>query len=683
MAALLEHFNRSASAQPLLLVVEDLHWIDPTSLELLTRLLEGNKSAPALIVMTARPEFVSPWPEKTVSCLTLNPLQDAEIREMVKSSGFELSHEILSSIVRRADGIPLFAEELAKSAVDGAGVGIPSSLQELLAARLDALAEAKGLAQLVATIGGVISLAMIESLYSDDRLSIISALAQLQSAGLISGTPEVGYEFRHALFKDAAYESQTLADRRATHRRVAQVLEAIFPKIVSTRPEVIARNWAEGNVPENAIVWWAKAARLAHLNDAHKESLSHACAGLDLLSATKEFPQQAECELDLQVCRGMAAYAVEGYASPQAWAAYGRAVELSEEVGATSEAFTALWGLWASTSSHSNWTQALNLAKKLLQMARRSRDPVQKQQAYFAVGNIQFWRGEFEEARDHLCQAMALYKPEHHEALIAGYGENAHITSGAYLSWTLCMLGEPVRALDVGRLAVDTARQVDHPFSLGYALTFHTVLHRMLRLPEETLALADETIALARIHGFPLWEVGATLKRGWARVMLGDLDGLAEMEASVDTVRLLMNGIVVIFLETQADGLRHAGRPSAALSVIDEAMVHGQRLDDHHVEAELFRLRGECHLALKPNDGETAASCFRQAREVARRQRARLPELRAATALVRLANRRDDARFREDADMLRTVRSGFAESDSIPDLIAANAVLDTLPLAQT
>lgn len=636
MSCLLDRLESLAAARPLLLVVEDVHWIDPSSLELLTRLIRRKMPAAVLTVMTARPEFTPPWPAKSVPCLTLGPLDDADIRAVVEAAGPGIAEAALPDIVRRADGVPLFAEELAKAAASDGDSAIPASLHDLLAARLDAQGHAKQLALLAATIGGVVPYAMLEALCPNERTAIDAALDRLQNTGLMTGSRESGYEFRHALFRDSAYASQTLADRRATHRRVAEFLEAGLPEIAAARPEVMAHHWAEGGAPEKAIRWWIRAARSAHLNDAHQESLSHACAGLDLLSASTAPELQAECELSLQVSRGMAAYAVEGYASPQGWAAYARAVALGEAVGADGEAFTALWGLWASTSSHSDWGRALDLAQRLLRLAQRARDPVQKQQAHFAVGNIQFWRGEFVQARSHLRQAMALYRPEHHEALISGYGESAYVTSAAYLSWVLCMMGQSEQAREIGRHAVDTARRIDHPFSLGYALTFHTVLHRMLRLPQETRTLAEETIALADAHGFPLWTVGATLNRGWARVMLGDDDGLADMSASVDTVRSLMNGILVIFLETQADGLRHAGRTEAALAVIAEAQERGAALDDHHVEAELLRLKGVCLLDQEPGNHGRAEAYFQQALAVAQRQRARLPELRAAMALAEL-----------------------------------------------
>ncbi len=292
------------------------------------------------------------------------------------------------------------------------------------------------------------------------------------------------------------------------------------------------------------------------------------------------------------------------------------------------------------------------------------------------MGNIQYWRGEFEEARRHLERAIALYEPAHHEALITGYGENAYATSGSYLGWTLCQLGFPEQAMTAGRRAVAEARRVQHPFSLGYALTFFTALHRMLRQPDATLALAEETMRLGTAHGFPLWRVGAGLKHGWARVMRGDAGGLVEMQECVDAVRSLMSGILVIFLETQADGLREAGRPEAALAVIGEALALVERLDDHHVEAELHRLKGACLLDQSSGNAATAERCFRHALAVSRRQHALLPELRAATALARLLSARGQSA--EVRRLLSGVYHRFTEGFSFPDLCDARQLLDAL-----
>ena len=668
---LLEQLHAQTAAKPVLLVVEDLHWIDPTTLELLSRVLQTEEPASLLMLFTARPEFESPWPESRVPRLTLAPLSDSEVQTMVEGLNLNLPVVMLADIVRRADGVPLFVEELAKTAAvaaEGEPMTVPSSLRDLLAARLDGMGDAKAIAQLAATVGSAAPPGLLEAVSQFDHGDVTAAFQRLQEAGIAHSSTDSGFRFRHALFRDAAYESQTRSDRRAVHRRIAKALEADFPDMAHHRPELLAHHLQNGGLPERATEYWMRAGRLAHRQCAHKEAQSHFAAGLELLASLPDGERRHQLELELQVGFGSATQAAEGYGSPKASAAFSRAVELGEWVGASAESFQALWGLWASTSSQSDLGRSLDLARRLLSMAQRTGDPVQSQQAHFAVGNIQFWRGGFEDARHHLEQAMALYEPQHHESLVAGYGENAFATSGAYLSWTLCLLGQPQQALDAGRRAVAEARRVDHPFTLGYALTFFTVLHRMLRQPAETLALAEETIELAAEHNFPLWDVGATLKRGWARVMQGDAAGLHEMRRSVEAVQGLMSGITLIFLETLADALHQAGQYEEALSVIHEAQAVVERLDDHHVEAELFRLKGHCLLALSPGNKDEAEGYFHRALALAREQQARLLEVRAAAGLARMGA------FGARKE-LETVINAFGEDSGIADIVEAKRLL--------
>ena len=286
--------------------------------------------------------------------------------------------------------------------------------------------------------------------------------------------------------------------------------------------------------------------------------------------------------------------------------------------------------------SHSNWGHSLHLAKRLVKIVQNGKDPLARQQGYFALGNVQFWRGEFIESRHCLEKSLREYLPERHMELESSYGENAFATGSGYLSWNLCVLGFHRQALAAGQRAVAEAERCGHPFSLGYALTFLTVLQRMRRQPRLTLELAERTIALAQKHDFPLWLVGATVEKGWAKTMLGQPDGLTDIQGSLRQVASLMSGISVIFLENQVDSLRCAGQTEDALAVIERAFELIEQLDDHHAEAELYRHKGLCLQRLSARNAEPAEACLRQALQISRRQAALLYELRAATALNRL-----------------------------------------------
>jgi tetratricopeptide (TPR) repeat protein len=587
---------------------------------------------------------------------------------------------LLKRIVERADGVPLFAEELSRLSVVSPDLGkfvIPASLQDLLMARLDGLAdEDKRIVRLAATIGREFSARMVAQLLFLNEPKVLMSLFRLRYAGLVSIDHADRWQFRHALIRDAAYMSQTRADRVSAHRRIAQIYEAEFPEICAGQPELLAYHWSLAGATERAVEYRLRAGLLAQTRSAHLEAIKHFKEGVELLPRLENVAVRRKQEWSLHVGLGASSYAVEGYASPQGAAAYHRSVELGEQAGNLEQSFPALWGLWAGASSHSSWEHSMQLAKRLVRMVRSTRDPVARQQGNFALGNVQFWRGEFTLSCDYLRRAIKDYAPHQHGDLVANYGENAYVTSGSYLSWSLCMLGFPQQALEAGNLAVVEAKRAGHPFTLGYALTFFTALHRMLRQPERTLELAEETIALANKHDFPLWNAGATLDKGWAQVMLGKAEGLVEMQRSVDRVVLLMGGISLIFLETQADGLLYAGKPRDALVVIDRALELVERLDDHHVEAELYRLQGSCLLELSTFDSDRAEVCFRRALKISRRQKALLLELRAARAMAHLwaQQKKTSSAHR----LLTGVYLRFMEGFDTTDLRATTELLDNI-----
>jgi tetratricopeptide (TPR) repeat protein len=676
MRFFVEQLAALAADRPALIVIEDLHWCDPTTLELLSRVIADPRPAAIFLLLTTRPEFRPPWPESTVPGLRLAPLADTDIREMIGALAPEMPPETARRIVARADGIPLFAEELARTTA-AAGPNqpdaIPATLQDLLAARLDSMAEAKGTAQLAATIGRDFPLALLRELSPLDEAALRESLCRLRETGLVTPMSDDAFQFRHALFQEAAYRSQTKADRTVAHRRIAEMLEAQFPETVRTQPETLARHWATAAEAETAIGYWLQAGRIANLRCAHKEAISHFTAGLALAETLPDEQQRIQWEFELQIGLGAANFAAEGYGSAPGGTAYARAVDLGERHTGNPDLFPALWGYWACSSSRADYDESLTLTLRLLDMAGRSGDLIQLQQGHFAVGNIRFWRGEFVEARRHLEQAMALYRPEHHEPLAANFGENAYATSGGYLCCVLAMLGLPEQALAVRDRTLAEARRIDHPFSLGYALIFATILECILRRPREALSLAEETITLAEHHGFPLWDVGATSKKGWALARLGHAEGAELARYGAASVPTLMSGIRVIFMENLADTLCHLGRHDEALSVIAEARDVMERINDRHVEAELHRLEGECLRGVADTQAEV---CFERALRISRKQGARLQELRAATSLAALwrdRERGDDARH-----LLADICESFTEGRDMADLVEARRLLNDL-----
>ncbi len=670
LAIVLERLYALAAQQPFLLVVEDLHWADPSTLELLKLFVMQESAAPVLAIFTARPGFQPPWQESLARTLPLNALADAETVALVAAVASEIDPVAVRRIVERADGVPLFAEELAREAAANDPSAIPSTLQDLLAARLDGMGAAKIAAQSAATIGREFSLDLLRRISHFDDATLAQMLSQLQDAGIVQGGKAV-FRFKHALLRDAAYQLQTRVEREAVHRRIAVAL-----KTLEARPELLAQHWAGGGEIMEAVSCWIEAGKLACQHSASQEAVMHFKSGLALIEAIPDDPERVRMELDLQIGLGAAAYAAQGYASVEGADAFARAMTLCGQHESGPDMFRSVWGLWASASSRTGYASALELAQQLLRMASQSGDPVQDQQGHFAVADTLYWQGEFAAAREHLEYVRTLCKSAHHESHVAKFGEDAGVTSGSYISWVLWFLGFPDQARKASVQTLVLARQLGHPYSLAYALTFAAILHCRLRQPEEALALAQETLNLADNHDFPLWQVGATLSRGWALAMQNHREGVEAMRQCVEATRVAMGGVTLVVLEPLVDANVVLSLFDAALSVNDEAFAVGNAIGDCHVEAELHRLKGESLLGLAGANAAQAEACFNQALSVSRKQQAKSLELRAAMSMARLWQKQ--GKGNDALSLLEEIYHWFTEGFDTPDLQDARKLLDTL-----
>ena len=673
LSILLERQSALAQDKPFLLIVEDIHWADPSTLELLKHFAGLRRALPILTVLTARPGFDPGWSDPMTEYLTLDALDESETRALITSLVPDMPAQTVERIVERADGVPLFAEELARSVASGVLVqDIPVTLADLLAARLDGIGPAKMMAQMAATIGREFSADLLQRLTALDRNAIVQLLEQLKAGGLLNGEDGV-YQFRHALICDAAYLSQVRGERESMHRRIAAVLAAMGAAV---RPEVTARHWAHAGDVSSAVACWIKAGQQALAHSACREAKSHFEAGLELVDALPEGAERLAMELDLQIGLGTAASALQGYATTTGADCFRGALDLCQRNDANPAVFHAVWRLWAGASSQSGYSRALDLAVLLLCRAESGNDPIQLQQAHFALANTLFWQGDFIRARDHLNLLEASCRPEHHEAHVAGFGEDAQITGGSYHSWVLWFLGLPDQALEKSAQTLKYARKRKHPFSLAYALTFAALLQCRMRRPEEALVLADELLGLSRRHHFPLWEVGGELARGWSMVQLGHEGSIAAMQHCVEATRTAMGGVALVVLAPLVEAQAFLRNHAAALAVCQEALTIGEALGDGHIEAELYRLQGESLLGSGTASGDEAEQAFHKAIAVARSQQARSLELRAAMSLFSLHHANGSsgpARTR-----LEEVFHGFSEGFDTPDLRAARTLLDAV-----
>lgn len=635
-----------ASARPLLLVVEDLHWADPSTLELLGRLIEQEDPAPVLTVLTHRPEFRPPWSPRSSRCtgITVGRLSAEHARLMVGHVAGEgtLPAAIVEQVVAKTDGVPLFIEELTKMVVDTGPPGergrlepaIPATLRDSLMARLDRLGPAKEVAQLAAVVGRVVPLALLRAIASMDDAGLEAALARIVEAEVLlpANGGETAYVFKHTLIQEAAYDSLLRTIRQEHHRRIAETLEVHQPELADSGPELLAHHYTEAGRPTEAIRWWHRAAEKALERSADAEAAAHAMRGLGLLVGCEESAARDQQELFLQTTLGAALMVTEGYASPRVERAYGRARALCQRVGETPQLFSVLRGLYVPYLLQGKLQVAHELAEQLLRLARAGEDVAAGLEAHFAFGQTLLFRGEFAAAREHLEQGVALHDQSGSRSHAFRYGQDSAVSCAALLAHALQALGLPDRALERGEQAVTLARSLAHPSSLAAALFFVALLYVQRREPRRAGEHARELLALAEEQGLPFWAGAATALLGAAAADADD--GIARLQEGLTALRVAGAHLLrPLLLPLLAEALGRAGRVEEGLRIVDEALFVVTQNGELVTAAELHRVKGEL---LGMEGAAEAEASVRQSLEFARDQDARWFELRSAVSLVRL-----------------------------------------------
>ena len=692
-----------ANQRPVVLVVEDLHWIDPSTLEFLSLLID--RMPPVLLLLTARPEFHPPWPMHAyVTQLTLSRLGREHVAQMAErvAGGRVLPPQVVEQVVGRTDGIPLFVEELTKLLLDSEVVrdeggsyavagslpptGIPASLHDSLMARLDRLASAKSVAQLAAMLGREFSYELLHAVAPFDKRSLGSALTQLVNAELVyqrGVPPDATYRFKHALIHDAAYQSLLKSTRQQYHQRIAQVLTERFSALVASQPELVAHHYTEGGLGAQAINYWYMAAQRAVESSANLEAISYLGKALELLTAVPADEGRTHLELALQTLLGVALMSCKGYGAPEVEAAFGRAHQLCHDLGEAAQPFPVLRGLWAFAIVRGHLSEARELAGELLETARRAGDDALLLEAYYALGCTLFYLGEPRASHDWSEQGIALYDPVLHRSHTQLYGADPGVTCRCYAAAALWQLGYADQALVRVREAQALAEETPQPVNVAFGLTFGAIIHQSRGEVEATRKCAEAAVALATEQVLPFWVALARAFSGWAWCQDGDLDrgiaeikrGLAENLAAGAEVGRPKNCALL------AEALTAKGDKAAALAVLGEAFDAVATTGARYEEAGLHQLRGEVLLAqstpgaVDSSDAE-AEACFRQGLEVARKREARSLELRCAMSLGGLLYRRGQRA--EARHVLAPVYESFTEGLDTADLQAARALLAQL-----
>jgi predicted ATPase/class 3 adenylate cyclase len=596
-SALSAIFRARAAQGPLLIIVEDAHWIDPSTEEFLKLLVEDLRSTPTLLLVTHRPEYNPGFGEHAyTTVLSLNRLarrQSAALADEVAGKG--LPSEVVDLIVAKTDGVPLFVEELTKTVLDSgflteAGdkyeivgelpdLGIPSSLQDSLAARLDRLGPAKELAQLAAAIGRSFGYELLSAVSGFDADHLLSLLDRLLEAELIyrrgRGAESV-YEFKHVLVQEVAYESLLKSKRQQIHQRIAELLELRFPKMAEAQPEILAQHLTAAGRDVQAVEYWYRAGERASEHSANMEAIEHLNAGLALVREWTPDTNRSRRELELLTLLGPAIMATKGYGALAVKDTYDRAEALAEATQDQTQLFAVLFGLWLWHGVRAQFDQARSLAERLMALAKQLEDKGLLLQAHHAQWMTLYNHGDLHAVREHCEQGITLYDRAEHGAHAYMYGgHDPGVCCRGFLARVLWFQGSPDRAVAMSEDGLAVAAALGHPLTLTQAHCWAAWVHALRHDIVSTRQQAEATMSLSNEHGFDYWREQARVLLGWVDVREGEREaGVRAMAQGLEGIADLGTRIALPWYAVLlAEGQAAQGTPEVALHTVDKALV--------------------------------------------------------------------------------------------------------------
>lgn len=702
IAALIRQTTVFSSKRPVVIVLADAHWIDDSSLELLARGIASITTARILIVVNFRPDFFPRWLEQRhVTLLHLGRLSREETGAVIlaAAAGNKLPDDLYEEIVTKADGIPLFAEELTQSVLESgatrnttdqrfgagnpAGVAIPATLFGSLAERLDRLGSDKEIVQIGAAISHEFSYPLIAAVAPISDLELQSALARLAAADLIfvrGKLPNATYVFKHALVQDAAYATMVRRRRQQLHSRIAFALVESFPSLAEGQPEVLAYHFTQAGLVAQAIEYLEQAARRAMDNSANVEAIGHLTRALELLASGSDTRQPSHLRLRLEVMSAQAMIARHGYAASSTWEVLLRAKQtLGSGTGDLSHRFAVLYGIWACHYVRGDVTEQRGAALDFLTEAEQHKDSAALCVALRAVGTTCFTVGEFAEALLRLQRARTLYDAKLHAKYRYQYGQDIGVAALCYLGWALWQLGYADQASKISVEAIKCAEAATHPHTMVYALCHARALMDIFgRRDDRMQSYVGDVVSLCNENGFSHWMSCARILEGWAEVNQGDMKQARARirSAVVDWRRGGARLWLPLFLTLEAQAQAKAGDGDAALESIEEALTIVDETGERWALAEVLRVKAGLLREATQTGMDEIETVLVNSLEIARRQGARVWELRAACDLARLWQMQ--ARERKGLELLQSVYDQFTEGFDTVDLQEAEALIRTL-----
>ena len=690
LAALTNWVMAGAKAQPLVLAFEDLHWADPTTLDVLRGIAERGTPVPLYIVATTRPEFRPAWGMRSHhGTISLAPLDRAQVREMVAelSARHALARDVVDDVAARTGGVPLFVEEVTRLLLEGGQGGIqviPPTLQQSLMARLDRLGPAREVAQVGSVIGRGFSYKLLKAVAGMDNAPLEAALEKLSDADivLVEGVlPESDYRFKHALIQDAAYENLLKSRRQVLHRRVAEILRDRFADRAATEPEVLAHHFTQAGLTDDAIEWWSKAGDQALRRSAFEEAIAHLGKAIEMADeAGESAPRAADRRLKLQTSLGHAVMWGRGFASEELKAAFLRARELAGEVENPADRALAYYGVWLDSFTRAEIAQAQETAEAFLKDATRRPGSPEAGLAHRNYGLTRWFQSDFVGAREHVERVLTIHDRDRDRELAFKFGLDYGISAMSVLPLVLWPLGEVDRARRIAEEAVSQALQMGHVVTL-YFVRQVTAYFEMIRGDSGRATPHWEAcFNLAREHGMQQPLLISAYGLAWVRWRTGVEKAEAQAAKMRDLRAQIREGHYLLFnplyAKLLADVETGAGRAELALNLVNETVSEAEQTGQSWFDAELYRARGELLLQCGRPEITASEAAFKHAIEVTRRQQTRAFELRSALSLAKLyqsSGRAADARA-----VLAPALEGFSPTQEFPEIEQAQAMLGAL-----
>ncbi len=699
---MMEWLRTRAARKPILFVIEDLHWVDASTLEFLSQFVAEGLHESILTLLTFRPEFQTPWPALAhQTSLALTRLSRRQSGELIQQKlGRNAPPELIDEIYNRAGGVPLFVEEFSRmlqeaGLSDSSQMGgsksssssprklaslsreIPSTLQDLVMARLDRMEGERDLAQLAATLGREFNYDVLAAVAGLDESTLRADLTRLVQADILhpkGKPPRCTYLFKHALLEDALYSTMIKVKRQQFHKRIGEVLETRFPQTTQTQPELVAHHFTLAEQTDKAVGYWLKAGLRSRARSAEFEAIEQLTQGLDLLKKLAESPERDGTELELLSSLGTAYITARGYAAPEIGPTFARASDLCRRLGATSALVGMTWGTWVWHLVRGDLRECVPLASDALAWARTTEDTGIRRELLRMPSVTELYRGEFAPSRAHSEEALALGENREQCSYWSNFtGEDSTITHRCYFFLALWNLGQVDQAVRLSEETIELARTIKFSFSVAHALHHACWLYINARLGSHLSAAAEAQLAISAEQGYGLWHATGTFYKGAGLLLQGKPQAAIPLMLKGIQAFLATGAELTLTYQygTLAEAYMRAHQYADAQNALNEALAFAEKNDEHCHEAELHRQQGELIVSERPADAE---ACFRRAIELAQRQQSCAWELRATLSLAKLC--RKQGRGIEAQVMLADVLARTVMDSATPDLIEATALLN-------